>query len=610
MSSFDKDALWGEIAKDYPATGTESPQSTHVTPGSADPQQEEKVASATESVGDTDSSVAMKSPEEAAPESVTEIEEDSSIVAADLSARTTEAEVEPGEIEVEAEGENSEPGIEEVENELEVVTSKEAVAEKLLPFPLDQADNIGAINDPVHGPSLVIEDKGQKVVVPTTTKAARMILMHHASNSGKDLRPRDVKEAMEIIEGRIEMMANEETAFIRIAPYGSGVEIDLCDADNTRVRVLPGIVEVVHSGSHTLFVRAPASLALPLPLENGDVNLLRPLVNVSDNDFILLLAFITFVLCNPKIASTNYIFLVIAGDQGTGKSEVTRIVQRFTDPSDLGIQPFPTQEKTLAIQLQHCHLAAWDNMRGISARMSDQLCTAATGGMTSDRTLYTNKGLTLFYLHGAMVFNGIHSFALQPDLAQRTMTINTLRINEEDRRSSAELQRQLAVHEASIFGGLLNLSAQILKHLPDAKVLYPSRMIEFVQWLAAYELAAGVESGKYQKYFDDGIREAQLDNLLDDPLAASIIEFSERQNNGEWVGTPQQLYQALFCNEAGFTQRSRHIPDNAIALSKRLRALKESLSRQGIHIHFTRGKERRIAIKADNFKSAADDDRF
>jgi hypothetical protein len=446
--------------------------------------------------------------------------------------------------------------------------------------------------------------------VPTTTKAARMLVMHYANKRGKELKPRDVKEVLEIVEGRIEMMFPEETAYMRIAPYRSGVEIDLCDADNTRVRVLPGMVKVVHSGSHTLFVREITSLALPFPLADGDVNLLRPLVNVSDTDFILLLAFITYVICHPKIPSTNYIFLVLAGDQGTGKSELTRIVQRFTDPSNLGIQSFPTQAKTLSIQLQHCHLAAWDNMRGISARMSDQLCIAATGGMTSDRTLYTNKGLTLFYLHGAMVFNGIHSFALQPDLAQRTMTINTLRIKETDRRPSEELQKQLAASEASIFGGLLNLSAEILKHLPDAKVLYPSRMIEFVRWLAAYELAVGVEAGTYQKAFDDGIQEAQLDNLLDDPLAARVIEFAESRSDGRWFGTPQKLYEALFCNQLDSAMRGRHIPDNAIALSKRLRALKESLSRQGVHISFTRGKERRIAIEADNFKPTADDDRF
>ena len=604
MRTFDKDELWNDMVKSIPTQDCDFPQATDAVASGAGQEQEEKqetmVTQSMEDSVDTDNGGTQETSEEPTQETSTEMPRPSN-VATDLSTLTTEQEIEPGEIVVEAEGENSEPGIEEVENELEVVTSKEAVAEKLLPFPLDQADNIGAINDPFHGPCFVIEEKGQKIAVPTTTKAARMLVLHHANKRGKELKPRDVKEALEIVEGRIEMMLPEETAYMRIAPYGSGVEIDLCDADNTRVRVLPGMVKVVHSGSYTLFVREPTSLALPLPQADGDVNLLRPLVNVSDTDFILLLAFITYVVCHPKIPSTNYIFLILAGDQGTGKSEVTRIVQRFTDPSSLGIQSFPTQEKRLSIQLQHCHLAAWDNMRGISARMSDQLCIAATGGMASDRTLYTNKGLTLLYLHGAMVFNGIHSFALQPDLAQRTMTINTLRIKEKDRRPSQELQRQLAASEASIFGGLLNLSAQILKHLPDAEVLYPSRMIEFVQWLAAYELAAGVEPGKYQKYFDDGIQEAQLDNLLDDPLAARLIEFVDSLSDGKWFGKPQELYQKLFCNDLASGMRGRQIPENAISLGKRLRALKESLFRQGIHISFTRGKARRIAIDAGKY---------
>lgn len=156
------------------------------------------------------------------------------------------------------------------------------------------------------------------------------------------------------------------------------------------------------------------------------------------------------------------------------------------------------------------------------------------------------------------------------------------------------LVKELQGDLRAILRGLLDLIAEILKHLPTAKVTNPERMIEFVEWLAAMEKAEGIPAGIYQSTYSDALRQAQLDSLLDNPLAAAVIEFVG--DNEEWFGTPGELLNKLNLFVTSGTQRSRDWPQNAISLSKRLSSLQAGLRSQGIDVQLGRGKHRRVTI--------------
>lgn len=326
--------------------------------------------------------------------------------------------------------------------------------------------------------------------------------------------------------------------------------------------------------------------------------LIHKYLNMEPVRFLLYIAWATFTIASPKIEASKYVFLVLKGSQGTGKSFASKQTKRLIDPNAVGAQMLPGSPRDLAIMLQSVHLLVVDNLRDLTTLISDTLCIAATGGSVPMRKLYTDDEQKALYLHGAILFNGIHPFMGQSDFADRCMVLELLPIAPEARKSEAQMLNEFETDCPAILGGLYGLIAKTLQKLPEAEILAPSRMLDFCRWLAATELAMGLEAGALQLPYADSLREAQLESLLDNPLAVTIIAFAENMEVPEWVGTPTDFYNGLTTIADFSLQRSRAWPSSAAVLSKRLHGLQAPLQAQGISIDWTRGKDRQIVVRA------------
>ena len=244
-------------------------------------------------------------------------------------------------------------------------------------------------------------------------------------------------------------------------------------------------------------------------------------MNLDWTQFALFRGWLTYTLAHPKIASSKYVILAILGGQGSGKSQLTKIVKTLIDPSVIGAQGLPTNIKELSIAAEHSHVLCYDNLRHLSHHIADALCQAATGGSISSRKLYSDSEQHVLQLHVALVLNGIHAFVEQPDLAQRCLPMYLKPLVGSDRKSESEMLQALAVDMPVIQRGLFDLIAKIIFHLPDAKVTNPERMIDFSSWLAAMEMADNVQEGTYQNEYSDALNQGQRDALLDRYLCRS-----------------------------------------------------------------------------------------
>lgn len=121
-------------------------------------------------------------------------------------------------------------------------------------------------------------------------------------------------------------------------------------------------------------------------------------------------------------------------------------------------------------------------------------------------------------------------------------------------------------------------------------------MIEFSQWLGAMEIVDDVPCGVYQAQYSDALLEGQREALLDNCLAAAVLDFAESAQDGRWSGTPAQFLQLLDQAATPGTKRSREWPLNVIALSKRLMPLQAGLLTQGVTVELTREKHRTITV--------------
>jgi hypothetical protein len=192
----------------------------------------------------------------------------------------------------------------------------------------------------------------------------------------------------------------------------------------------------------------------------------------------------------------------------------------------------------------------------------------------------------------------------QSDLAQRCLCLQTQAMPESSRKSEGAMMREFEADLPFIFRGLLDVIAEVQNHLSDAEIVNPERMLDFVRWLAAMEKAKGIQSGIFQIEYSQSLRQGQLDSLLDNLLAATLLQFAETAlTNGHWRGTPSGLLDELESRLFPSTIRSADWPKNPIALSKRLNLLKADLFSQGIQLEFSRGKNRLITLTNQNFKN-------
>lgn len=446
---------------------------------------------------------------------------------------------------------------------------------------------------------LLIEQGWHWIGVPLNSKRGRYALRVQSERAGKLISKTELNDRLEQLEGSAEEYAPRKQIYHRVAPTVSGVEIYLSDPNFNRLRVSAEGVTVMEVGSDTLFRVSPVMRVLPMPAEKGDFKRLKPILNIPDLEFILGVAWLTYTIATPKIEGSKYVHLVVSGDQGTGKSSLCNILLRLIDPSLVGIQAMPSKAEELALILQNSHIACFDNVRYFNSAMSDYLCMASTGGAISNRALYTDSDVSVKRLHGACIFNGIYSFISQPDLAQRCLTIRTRKIEHQQRRTESQLMQQFEAEQPVIFRGLLDLISNIYKHLPTVTVERPERMVEFSYWLAAMEKAQDAPEGVYQSAYSENLKQTQLNNLMENTLAAALVEFSEELRDSKWAGSPAELLEELDMAATRSTMYSRAWPKSPIALGKRIQGLKAALSEQGIHIESSRGKKRVITITVE-----------
>lgn len=435
--------------------------------------------------------------------------------------------------------------------------------------------------------------------VPVESKHGQAIVRQEAIRKGKSVNRGVVRDLTDDLIAHADAEGVRCKTYHRIAPCDGGVEVYLGDEQHTRVRVTDKGVAVVTESSDIIFRPSQTSLPMPRPAGPGSVEALKDLMNVSDLEFQLLLAWVTYTLSRPKIEGSKYVFLVLSGDQGSGKSFLSNILSKLIDPSSLGIQAMPSKATDLALIMQSQHVVVFDNMRNIRAATSDLLCMASTGGVISDRKLYTDSDISTKSLHGAIIFNGIHRFLHQADLAQRCLNISLDSIVGKRVRSEHELLRLFEAHQAEIFAWLLDLMAGTLHFLKEVEPKKPERMIDFCYWLAAFERAAGLEEGVLQTAYSENLSMIQLDTLMENVLSAEIIQFCEREGGGKWSGTPTELYRELSKGVSQRTQYSKDWPANPIALGKRLTGIKSALERQGVHLEVSRGRQRVITLHID-----------
>ena len=138
-------------------------------------------------------------------------------------------------------------------------------------------------------------------------------------------------------------------------------------------------------GSAGRFIRTPGMLPLPVPERGGSIEALARFLNLPGRDeFVLVVAWLLAALRSGG----PYPLLAVAGEQGSSKTFLTKVLRALIDPNVAPVRAAPREERELFISARNSHVLAFDNLSNLPPWISDALCRLASGGSFAPPALY------------------------------------------------------------------------------------------------------------------------------------------------------------------------------------------------------------------------------
>lgn len=455
--------------------------------------------------------------------------------------------------------------------------------------------------DESRSPYLVEHTGESKQAIPLASDKGEQMLRKFAKRVELRLVGKMVKDALD--EVKAVAWEHEQPLIKPQIRYGmtSNSETITIDLSNGQIVQLSAqgveVLDTMPACNEDLYFQRP-SFQLPmvtpkLPCDDTKSALakLRKFINTDTNTFFLLVAYMTYLMAHPKAKGVPYPILMIQGEKGAGKSFFCNNVLRgLLDPSAISAMAFPKQSD-FVLTINGMSLVVIDNLRSLTKRQSDLLCTVATKGTMTKRTLYKTAEVTMLELHGPLVLNGIHDFVKESDLASRCLRVNLEPMKKGNRRPEQELKAELEASMPEIFGALLTLASKALAVLPDVEVMHEARMMDYAKWIGALEKIWKLPEGKLQKVYEKNVESLMASGMADDSLTIAFTALLKKGNGKPWKGKPSELLRKLQEFE-----ENMYLPKGAAALSAKIKGQESSLNANGIYFEFGREAERYIMV--------------
>ena len=392
----------------------------------------------------------------------------------------------------------------------------------------------------------------------------------------------EIRSALDLLEARAQFDGPERAVHVRLAEHAGHIYLDLADDGWRAVEIGPDGWRVIGSPP-VRFRRAAGMLPLPTPQAGGSIEELASFLNLpSRNDFVLVVAWLFATLR----AGGPYPVLAIAGEQGSAKTVLSKLLKDLVDPNVAPVRALAREERDLVIAANNSHVLAFDNLSSLPHALSDAFCRLATGASFGLRQLYTDADEVLFQAARPILFNGIEDIIGRSDLADRALFLILPPIAGHRRCSEKQLWRDFEVARPRLLGSLLDAAAHGLSKLPDAHLVQLPRMADFALWATACETAFW-PTGTFARAYQAN-RRAAIEDLIDvDPLAAGIRQIMA--NRSTWTGNASDLLRAgADLSDPGLPSGAPAWPKNPRALAGRLRRAQPFLRALGIQIVFSR----------------------
>ncbi|MDH6429055.1 MULTISPECIES: hypothetical protein [unclassified Paenibacillus] len=379
----------------------------------------------------------------------------------------------------------------------------------------------------------------------------------------------------------------------RLRRFKDSIYYDLHDGNGT-------VVEITATGWRTVknspvfFATTSNMKTQCTPAQQGNIRkLLKHVRFKNKGDKLLYLVYI--VTC--FIPDIPHPVLIFAGEKGAAKSTSTRFTRSVVDPAVRDISSMPGGVHDLAISLKNNYMPAYDNLTSISAKVSDLLCTASTGGGFSTRKFYTDDEETIMSFLRCLILNGINVVATKADLLDRSIILELDRIEESDRRPEREILEAFEQDKPEILSGLFSVLNEAMAIYPTVELSSFPRMADFAQW--GYAVAEAIKQGlgkTFLRAYNNNISKASEEAVSAHPVASAIIALMKKIPT--WTGSVSDLLDELesIASREKIETRTKEWPKAPHVLSRRIREVKSNLKACGIDVEIRHKGDYKEAI--------------
>lgn len=451
----------------------------------------------------------------------------------------------------------------------------------------------------------IVTKDGVRQVLSLESGDFRLHLVHqyYLDQNGRAPSESALKTATETLRAKARIEGEEAQVHLRVAEYQGKIYYNLSN-DKWEVVEIRARGWKVLTDPPVLFTRTAGMLALPHPEPGGSIELLRPLLNMAEDE--LWTQYVAWLIgCLNPVGP--YPVLILQGEQGSAKSTAARVAKALLDPDASPLRTPPGNDRDLIIAATHTWMLAYDNLSGLDRQLGDAICRLATGGGNRFRKLYTDSDEKVFRATRPVIINGIEDLTSREDLASRAVVLHLPAIPGGKRKREAELWEEFERVRPQVLGALFDaVSAALASRKKKMPVDLP-RMADFAWWVVRAERALPWEDGRFITVYAHGLENVAAETLANDAVAATIREML--RSEGTILKEPNELLESLnnYASLSPHVQREAGWPRSPRALSNRLTRLAPHFRTAGIVVERRKvGGRRLIEIRAQGTQGTQD----
>lgn len=428
---------------------------------------------------------------------------------------------------------------------------------------------------------------------PIRSKSFRIWLqgLYYKATKGKGANSDAISQALDTLEAIAKFDGKGEVELhVRVCEHDGAYWYDLSNERWQAVKITETGWQVIDNPP-VLFRKLAHQKPQVLPDGNGSIDALNPFLAGIDEQEHKELVTVWFVSC--LIPGFSHAILVPYGDQGSGKTTLSKNCKAIIDPSLIDTMGLVGEQRELVQTLSHHWLLPYDNLSSLSREVQNIFCRTITGASYCKRKLYSDDEDIVTKNRNCLIISGINYPATAPDLLDRCILIKLKRFSgSEQNKKDAELDKEFQSALPSILGGMFAVVSKAMQIKSKVNLSILPRMADFAEWGFAIAEARNIGGRSFLKTYQENTKLRNQEIIGANPVASAIVDFME--DRGEWTGKASELLDKLEAVTSEKERKAKAWPKSSNVLTRRLNELKTNLDEAGINIEINRTNKGRF----------------